>query len=1138
MRIKEYVKRNHWKRIFAIVLLVGCVLPMLPTDLFANWRITPTETMEVTKGGGDGKLTFRYFANDLYMPATGNYKYYTVDAYNNGGEPFYEGGQLSLENNAAAVKEKMAALGLLPAHTATYTATVTASSNEYCTGTSNECSRYENAPAAQTVATQSQNATGTVAVNGVNRTLQMGTVTFSVTFGGGSTSILNYQATDASKLSVSNAVNLDDETGALLYAVPHSHTSVAPSSASCNTVNGTNHVYDKILGFIERKHNAKQCNYSCNVSYELSYYAFIEIPPEKATTSGGSYEIANTSYTVSNLVGVGASVNAPTLSTLTGSLSDTVRPYLKYVEGFYTGVTVSAEGEGDAKRNRIDLTGATRVQFPYSLQTLTSDEIWVHFIPNNPGDFNHDARQDLNAEIQAGGKLSVVGVAPGAALPTDPTLNVVAKTIQTDKTYYNMTATNGTTSNQEHFFQLYSSIPEGMILHFAMNDGRTDVDAREGVEPEILKNSVADLRDKDGTFLYETDLTDESASLDNNVRDYTVKLQNDVTIGKNAQVFIGGYTGNYANGSHGPTGYIVDHYVALDLNGHTLYVEGTLHSFGYVYDSVGTGKIVVRPTGKLYTQLLIYGLSGLQHTLKSYGMGYSPFEDYNIPYMQTTVELETVSTNKNKTITTQSGTMVGYTMLYLHPDIGMMNYYMPVFGLSDALFSIKPDVEPEDGTTTRGTVQITTMINDLKGSGTASESVLENPEAQLVNVKNVFTFHDVYITFQAPQIVLKDTLKVSILEATIDTVLDLGRVNFPISPMTDVVLLDSVFELQQQIIVLPGATLTLDENSVLKMSYYKEKGVAAQKSFRDVKGSALGMSMYYCAAVKKYLSAGIFAPSYNLQSAQSSFNGNKYGMVYGAVFSRFWNYYRSATVNIFGTVEFEGGNNADYVLSGCINVSEFKLSNMDESVTWNAANLEAADFADVGVKMRTYGSFAAIGTSTTGNVGGGQILGAGSGYQIAMIRHYYSLPMISNGIAYLYDEAMTAPVIGRFDPSNGIFTAEGGESYVILSGAVLPEYGNSPTESTKGKGLISFNPTIISVTVHKDTAGRTAKFASDKSTGAQYVFYAGTYVATSGVTAANIVAGTTTCAIDGLLFYSGGLAKTLKWNGSHWVIST
>lgn len=64
-----------------------------------------------------------------------------------------------------------------------------------------------------------------------------------------------------------------------------------------------------------------------------------------------------------------------------------------------------------------------------------------------------------------------------------------------------------------------------------------------------------------------------------------IRAQNDLIV--NGNLYLGGYTGS----SSSIQGYIVNNYVSLDLNGHQLIINngGMVHSFGYIYDSMGTG---------------------------------------------------------------------------------------------------------------------------------------------------------------------------------------------------------------------------------------------------------------------------------------------------------------------------------------------------------------------------------------------------------------------------------------------------------------------------------------------------------------------------------------------------------------------
>ena len=182
---------------------------------------------------------------------------------------------------------------------------------------------------------------------------------------------------------------------------------------------------------------------------------------------------------------------------------------------------------------------------------------------------------------------------------------------------------------------LQTTISSGRTVNFSMNDGRVDVEGR-------ADNSITD-PSKHTVGTGENITNDTYISLDyfkektetvqdlskKNPRDYTIILQNDLIV--NGNLYLGGYTGS----SSSIQGYIVNNYVSLDLNGHQLIINngGMVHSFGYIYDSMGTGSVEVMPGGNLKTQVVLYDVKGGNTTLWGFSKGISPFENYGFPYL-------------------------------------------------------------------------------------------------------------------------------------------------------------------------------------------------------------------------------------------------------------------------------------------------------------------------------------------------------------------------------------------------------------------------------------------------------------------------------------------------------------------------
>ncbi len=1079
------------RRIVAICLLTACVLALIPTILgetIANWILRSESADKVTLEGtaGDKSLTFHSFVdNPPTNSGATNIFYYE----------YVEG----LTDYSAQTQIDKTTIQTLQATVDTPSLeTSYAMSTYFCNNKGTSCKTYND----QSVCYK------TFAFNAASVDLYGVTVSISAP----TKENVNIFATSSKTLSESNGTttlnkqfmssqniggdemqevtNDQGETYIPVYrlcidVIDVSHTfSASITTEKTGITNTHNCTSTNIFGKSYDAYKSTASNVKCTNT--LNYRVYVQetwLPVKIADNVEVS--TADSALVLSGLH-VGDTVCAPEITDLKKTIAEAAMQQHYYtVLGFYTKSGTDA-----------DVT-YTPVSFPMTITSATPTDIWVKWGLRYVGDvYAPVQKDDINQTI--------------SSTTVTQSINVNATTMGQDMAFNDM----------ETVLYLSANLNSGTTLNFAMNDGRTEVNAGINDEPLAAENSVSG-----GT------LKDSTASLSNNTRDYTVKLQNDINVAAGATLTIAGHTGNYNNSNHIPTGYIIGNYVALDLNGKTLTVDGNLYSYGYIYDSVGTGKIVVNTTGTLYTPLLLFGMTGLQHTLKSYGMGYCPFEDYNMPYMEALVELKTENVNG----TIKSATLYGMTMLYLQTNIGMMNYYMKLFGApatgTDApVFSLKPNT----GTTGVATVEPT------KVEMMSSDTSLTN---QCINIKNIFTFENIYTAFTAPSIVLKDSIEYSGLSVDIDTVLDMGRVIFPISSMVDVTLHSSVFDMQQQIIVMPGATLTVDANSTLKFSYYKDSnGNAAQKSFQSVSGS-LVVTIYYCASVSKYLSAGIFAPTYNVQNttlAQTAFNGYKVGLSYGNGYANFWKYYGSGTVNVYGNIEFESGNNADYVLSGNINVRKFKTPN-SALMDWNETNLTSA--AWTGINMRTYGALGVPAISTSGTLGGGSVLGQGSDYQIAKMMHYFTLPMISNGTAYLFDQGNGHA--GTFDVTTGIFAADNGKNYIILSGVDLPDYGDDPrSDSAAIKGLITMNPTYQEVTtMHTDANGNFIKLVTVGSS--QYAFYAGTYNLVTNFNATAL-----TCSFDGANFYSGGLTQknstegtsytgTLTWNAAskRWILS-
>ena len=255
-----------------------------------------------------------------------------------------------------------------------------------------------------------------------------------------------------------------------------------------------------------------------------------------------------------------------------------------------------------------------------------------------------------------------------------------------------------------------------------------------------------------------------------NPRDYTIILQNDLIV--NGNLYLGGYTGS----SSSIQGYIVNNYVSLDLNGHQLIINngGMVHSFGYIYDSMGTGSVEVMPGGNLKTQVVLYDVKGGNTTLWGFSKGISPFENYGFPYLNCEVHFYSNGS--------QVGTLDVFTKLNLG-SLGVTNIYIPFFGKDASTYLMT--YSNKDGIN----ATITYEPYEVSALKTANNATKYN----LFYRKYRFNFENMNI--QVNSILLPVNVYIDAVITTIDETfyLPLDRVTFPISSSIDLIFENSIF---------------------------------------------------------------------------------------------------------------------------------------------------------------------------------------------------------------------------------------------------------------------------------------------------------------------------------------------------------
>lgn len=603
-----------------------------------------------------------------------------------------------------------------------------------------------------------------------------------------------------------------------------------------------------------------------------------------------------------------------------------------------------------------------------------------------------------------------------------------------------------------------TTIAAGATINFCMNSGDTDIEARkEDKITDSTKHIATNVSPADNYVSLDYTTSDNKVSDIDNVRDYTVILQNDLII--NGNMYLGGYTGSQSTGFQG---YIIQEYVKLDLNGHNMIINngGMLHSFGYITDSVGTGKISVMAGGTIKTQLVVDDLKGGNHTVWAYSKGISPFENYQAPYLNCKVEFEVT--------TSSSGSLEFYTKFNLG-SLGFANIYIPFFGsTADSFFRLTPRNSGVNGLVSMETYELSAL-----------KSQNNEIKYNCIYLKNKFVFENTYVQVNSISASCNVYVKASIITVDKTMSIELDRVAFPISSSFDLNFINSTFSFFQEFKFMPGSNLYMDENSTLNLDYYKENGTAAQREFES-----LTVATKTLPGEKSYLSAGLSSldqpplgtSSANMQNIPFSYNG-----MFSGTYVNYWSYFQSATINIYGTVNFASGNVANYVLAGNININKLSVNNG----TAIKADLDNLISLASTVNLQTYGFDLECASSIWFE--SSDILNTSNENAIMRANYFYARPLVSNQTAYAVKTGTSENLSGTFDFTNKIFASTNGQTYFFDVGTSLLDSSDTYHSEAQDK-RIDYSISLKSCTV--DDTNHWIVAAS----GNIYILYAGIMV--------------------------------------------
>lgn len=616
-----------------------------------------------------------------------------------------------------------------------------------------------------------------------------------------------------------------------------------------------------------------------------------------------------------------------------------------------------------------------------------------------------------------------------------------------------------------------TTIQPNVTVNFALNSGKTNQEATEGASI-----SDTDTSEANSDNYVSLDYTNTNGTP--NTMDYDVVLQNDLYV--NGNLVIGGITGAYASSATSIQGHIISNYVKLDLNGHNIYVNGTLHSFGYIDDSVGTGKVIVNPGGILKTPFIIYGNQGGNHTLWAYSKGIAPFEHYVMPYVNCEINLISNSSG--------SGCLDIFTKLNLG-SLGFTNFYIKLLGKKVTTDETeKYFIETTAKSGKEGKIVIKPQIsNKLK------EHYNDYIDKNMVYLKNEFNLYNLdCITNDVSSNVQVFIDGISVMGSIKQSFrLQLSRLSFPISPSWNLNFINSSLNLSQKLVFMPGSSMTMDKDSVLEFDYYTENDVKAIKKFDDISVSSdniVGLIKKTLPGESKYISGEIFAINEN-PKAKSGWNyaGYLFGL-YNTGCNDYWNYYESASITISGKVNFKTGNSSDapYKLAGNINISKYTVDggnirnwNINELSSLSSSNINIQTY-DINICPVNFFWFNSESITVKNN-----------NDSTCSANQYFTSPLISNGKAYIIDN--NNKIAGTWNKELGVFTSDTGTNYFLKANNHILK-NESDTESQIDDILI---PTECEMITDKH-------LIKEKNTSNYYAYYAG-YMVPATINADNTI---------------------------------
>lgn len=487
--------------------------------------------------------------------------------------------------------------------------------------------------------------------------------------------------------------------------------------------------------------------------------------------------------------------------------------------------------------------------------------------------------------------------------------------------------------------------------------------------------------------------------------------------------------------------YIIGQYSTLDLYGHTLTIEdgGRVNAYGIIKDSVGTGKIIVKKGGKLQSVLTVSDGRGRDSSAIGISKRQSPFTEYRLSYLQTSVKFY------------YGSTFTGYLKADFS-SLGIANVYIDLFGeeitsgsnQKNALFSWSNTDFLETDYVSYEAYQITTLLSNAAFV------------KDMYQWRNKFEIHASLKV--AGSYILNTSFTTPLGNLNID--IDFARLDTPISPFFDIILATGYkLEAHSKLTFYPGSSFYAQKNSTL---IFKSDG---EKTFNEI---SKGLTI---AGETRTIAGGMMGYTSRIQDISSSAQANSKFNVGVYNMAGYWEYVKPANLVIDGDIEIDPNidttkSDGFYYISGNILMSDRALRSLKE-------NKEYIKTYDLKAELKS-GFFY---DNSHQNINDQHLFASG----------YNMSPLNSGKKSYILDK--NHDLEGYFDPSNGIFTSEiDGQKYFLKTGVNMYEGGSSGSSQSS---RVDRNIEIVPV---KDEDVDENNRIVIEGSGQAYLYYCGIYV--------------------------------------------